>query len=167
MRRPIKIALFAITAVGVTIVVAYLLFIRALHASSEQQRSSKEIEVTPEYAQAMRFAGYPISVTRAYQAGSYDGWHGDGSSVSIFQYPATESDALLAALKVRSPDYVWSETTSETSTLGGARSLIPSEFLPSARSSIIVEGKPAEGLPLLEYAVSPADGLLYTISNQY
>ena len=140
---------------------------RAFLASGEQNRSAQEIVITPEYVEAMRAAGYPITVTRAFKANSYDGWHGDGSSVSVYQYLPTESDALLEALKVRSPDYVWTEITSQSSTLSGARSFIPFDLLPSSSTAMIIEGKPAEGLPLLAYAVSPADGLLYTISNQY
>ncbi|WP_411825391.1 hypothetical protein [Luteolibacter sp. AS25] len=84
MRRFTKIALISITAVLVTLFVAYLLFMRGLREGATSERRSKEIEVTHEYAQAMRSAGYPISVIRAYKASSYDGLHGDGSSVGIF-----------------------------------------------------------------------------------
>ncbi len=115
----------------------------------------------------MRSAGYPITISGAFQASSYGGWHGDGSSVTAYRFPASESLALLEALKVRSPDYVWSETTTKHAALGDLKNLLPPEFLPSSDSTVLSGGRPAQGLPLLEYVVCPSEGLLYTVSNQF
>jgi len=123
--------------------------------------------LTPEYLQGMRSAGYPISISRAFQAGSYGGWHGDGASLTVYLYPASESNALLAALKIRSPDYTWSETISQYATLGHLKDLLPDDFMPSADRTVLIEGRPAQGLPLLEYVICPAEGLFYSISHQF
>jgi hypothetical protein len=146
---------------------AYLIFMWRFLAAGDRQESASEIVITPEYLQSMRSAGYPISISRAFQASSYGGWHGDGASLEVYRYPASESAALLAALKVRSPDYVWSDTTAKHGTLGDLKNLLPREFLPSSDSATVSEGRPAQDLPLVEYVVCPSAGLLYLISNRF
>ena len=167
MKRPVKIALISGGTLLALAGVAYLIFFWIFLAGGEQQETASEMVVTPGYVQGMKSAGYPISISRAYQASSYGGWHGDGSSVTAYRFPSEESLVLMAALKVRSPDYVWSETTTKHSTMGELKNLLPHEFLPSSDSVTLSEGRPAQGLPLLEYVVCPSEGLLYTVSNQF
>lgn len=167
MKRPIKIALLVIATIVAIVGVAYGILMWRLLDGAKQQETAQEISITPEYIEAMRSAGYPITVTRAYTVSSYGGWHGDGSSMTVFRYLPSESEALIAALKIRSPDYVWADILSEQSILAGSRSQFPNDLLPRSGDSRVVEGKPAEGLPLLEYIVCPSEGLLYTVSNQF
>ena len=167
MKCPVKTALISGGTLLALAGVAYLIFFRIFLTGGDQTETASEMIVTPEYVQGVRSAGYPITVSRAFQASSYGGWHGDGSSVTAYRFPSPESLALVAALKVRSPDYAWSETTTKHATLGDLKNLLPPEFLPSSDSTALSEGRPAQGLPLLEYVVCPSEGLLYTVSNQF
>ena len=165
MRRAIKISLLCLASVIGIVGIGYLILIRSL--AGNQQESASEIVLTPKYLQAMRIAGYPITIIQAFQASSYGGWHGDGASLKVYRYPASESDSLLEALKVRSPDYKWSDTISQYASLGHLKDLLPDDFLPSSERTILIEGRPTQGLPLLEYVVCPSEGLYYSISHQF
>ena len=167
MKHPVKIALVSGGSLLAVAGVAYLIFIWTFLTGGDQQETASEIVVTPEFVHGMRSAGYPITISRAFEASSYGGWHGDGSSVTAYRFPSSESVALMAALKIRSPDYEWSETTARHATLGDLKKLLPPEFLPSSESALLSQGRPAQELPLLEYVVCPSEGLLYTVSNQF
>ncbi len=71
MRRPIKISLICLAVATGVVGIGYLILLRSLAAN--QQESASEMVLTPEYLQGMRSAGYPISISRAFQAGSYGG----------------------------------------------------------------------------------------------
>lgn len=110
---------------------------------------------------------YPISISRAFEASSHGGWHGDGTSLSAYRFPASQSPALLAALKEREPGYVWREIKADFNSLGDLKSLLPRDFLPSSGRSMIMEGRPAEGPPYREYVICPSEGLFYSIRHQF
>ena len=163
MKRPLKIAIFALVGIAVIAACVCLAIIRSLAGGNVE--TANEIKVTPEFAAGMRSAGFPITVERAFEASSYGGWHGDGESLSAYRYLSSESPALITALKVRYPSYVWTATNWDR--VGILNDLLPKEFLPKNDSTPLLVGKPAEGLPLLEFVINPTEGMFYWIDNRF
>ena len=165
MSRTAKTLIYATGALCIAVSVAALLFYRAL--SSDKNESVSETPVTAEFMTSMQAAGFPISISRAVSASSYGGWHGDGQELTAYRYPPHESAALIAALQRKHPEFSWSETRSEFVTRYSPWTLLPRELHPESSSSVLLTGRPKEGLPIQEYVVDRSRGTLYIVSNRF
>lgn len=152
-------------ALCLAVVVTALLFLSML--TDARKESVSETRITPEFVSTMRAAGFPITISRAVSAGSYGGWHGDGQSVTAYRYPPGESDALIAALQQKHPDFTWTETRSESVARYSPWTLLPRELQPESGASMLFVGRPKEGLPLEVYVVDRSRGTLYSVSNTF
>ncbi|MDB6131949.1 MAG: hypothetical protein JWM59_192 [Verrucomicrobiales bacterium] len=128
--------------------------------------SAAEVVVTPEFSRQLQSAGYPINVTKAFEASSHGGWHGDGSSVSVYRYDPRESPGLVSALKARMPDFEWEESRAAYGIFVDLGRLLPKSFLPSSERTATVHGQPPAD-PSREYIVLPNEGLFYMVKNTF
>ncbi len=153
----------ALCCLGILVISPYV----QLVLLSSQDESAREIPVTKEYADAMRAAGFPITVQRMFEASSYGGWHGDGSELTAYRYPPRESASLIEALKRKAPDFVWTESRRGAGALDFSGKLLPQDFLPDTDSVVLLVGRPSKGLPMNEYVVDRSRGILYCVSHRF
>lgn len=146
---------------------AAIALVLLLRDAGQPRGETREIPITPQYASSVRAAGFPITVQRALEANSFGGFHGDGASVTIYRYPATESDALVSAVKTRERGFTWSEVPAQKYDFSSLRRFLPSEFLPAPDAWSLLVGRPAEGPPVSEIVIDPARGTLYCITNVF
>jgi hypothetical protein len=131
------------------------------------EEKAREVHVTRELAASLRADGFPITVERAFEASSFDGFHGDGASVTVYRYPPAESDTLIIALKRRGRTFVWEDIALGEFGFSSLGHLLPPDFLPTPDTSQLLVGYPAEGPPVQEFAVERSRGILYVITNRF
>lgn len=165
MSRTTKTIICVAAALSLAAFVAAILFLQMF--SDKNKESVSEMPVTSEFVNSMRADGFPITISRAVSASSYGGWHGDGQSLTAYRYLPGESGALIAALQQKHPDFSWSESRSEFVARYPPWTLLPRELQPDSNASILIVGRPKEGLPLQEYVVDRSRGILYMVSNGF
>ena len=165
MSRVAKSVIWVAAVLGMAALVAGLLFVRMLSPSNEKSVSGTP--VTSEFVGSMQAAGFPITITRAVSVSSYGGWHGDGQALTAYRYPPHESAALITALQNKHPEFAWTETRSEFVARYSPWTLLPRDLQPASSSSVLLVGRPKEGLPIQEYVVDRSRGTLYSVSNRF
>jgi hypothetical protein len=158
----------ALIVIGSAICFFGILFVLSFRTlSPENEETTYETPVTPENSNSMRADGLPITVSRIAFTSSYGGWHGDGTAVTAYRYGPSDSEALVAALARRHPEFSWQETQAEFVTCGSPWTLLPRDLRPESKSSVLLMGRAEKGDHTLEYAVDRARGTLYSVSNRF
>lgn len=89
------------------------------------------------------------------------GWHGDGTDVSAYTFPPSESEILIAALRRTHDALEWSEIRGVPGTpLGDVWQLLPAGFLPPNPPTLVV-GRPLTESSNIYYYVDRTNGLFY------
>jgi hypothetical protein len=159
-------AIVWIAAVLCLAVVVAVFFLGRVFGDNMKE-SVSETPVTSALMSSMQAAGFPITVTRAVSASSHGGLHGDGQSLIAYRYPPQESDALIAALQQKHPNFSWIEERSEFVARYSPWTLLPRELRPEGVSSVFYVGRPKDSMPLQEYVVDRVRGVLYVVSNTF
>lgn len=137
MKSPARIALWMMGTMFAVIVSLPFIGLLDLAIGTRGTEKTREIPAE-ELSHRLKHLSPNIRVADGFEASSYDGWHGDGGSITIYHIDPSGTDELIAGLKLffeekrkewpQHYDYEWSEASRPNLSVAGR--LIPKKFQP-------------------------------------
>jgi hypothetical protein len=158
-----RLTFFAV-GVGVILAVAIVLYLGPFTGS--EREFAEEVKIAGDFELKIEGSPLPVRVERAFRAGSHGGWHGDGSSMIVYQASHDEAVDLAAALKRAAPSLIWREELVCGSAVERLGRLIPEVFQPAQNGSL-VHGRPSAGDPYTEYYADIPAAKIYVVYNTF